>query len=158
MNAEEHWHNSYRTVRKHGGGEERVPPTCERMCRKSPNEQWAAIIDLAIEIVTGEAGWRHATVSLTGERYWWFRRVWWMLTARMERRARRLIDAARNTEAHRAEVLGAVYLDDRYVVARLRRWKRGRRWWRIAAGIPSVRRNEPPKMRGRGKTKYPVLP
>jgi hypothetical protein len=142
MNAEEHWYNSYRTVRKHGGGEERLPPLCERMSRKSSSDQWAAIIDLAIEIATGEAGWRHATISLTGERYWFFRGGWWLLTARMERRARRIVDAARNSEARRAAALGSVLLDDRDVAARLRRWKAGRKWSRIAAGAAKARTSE----------------
>ena len=158
MSVEEMWYCSYRTVRKRGGGEERVPPLCHRMCRRPTAEQWEAVIDLAIEIVTGEAGWRHATISLTGERYWYFRRGWWLLTGRHEDRARLLVAAATKTEARRAAAGGSGITDTRDVAALLRRWKESGRWRRIASKIRSLRPNDPPKTRGRGKKRHIVLP
>lgn len=143
MNAETHWYTSYRAVRRHGGGVDQVPPMANRLSRRPLAEQWLAALDLAIEIATGKAQWRHASISLTGERYWIFRGEWWLISCRVERRARILVEAAINTERSRAAAAGIGYVDGINVVRLLRRWSRGRRWYRLASRVPSLRLNQP---------------
>lgn len=141
MTVEELWYSSYRTVRKHGGGEERVPPTAARSVRRSKQEQWRMGIDLAIEIATGEAGWRHARIARTRERYWYFRGGWWLIHDRIERRANMLRDAAMETEARRSRSKGSGSLDMRDVAARLRTWRDNGHWRRVAARPRSLSQN-----------------
>lgn len=76
------------------------PPKCNRLIRMPPCDQLGMALDLAIDIVTQDAGWRAYVNSVTGERTWYWPRHqgkhgdWWMLPSRTEKLARRAIEYA----------------------------------------------------------------
>lgn len=70
------------------------PPHCTRLSRQASRRAWTAAIDLAVDYVSGRAGYRRTWLHRTGEEYWVWRSEWWLIPYRVAARARALVRAA----------------------------------------------------------------
>lgn len=140
MTFEALWYSMYSA-----GGD---APRCKRYCRLPMDDQWEMVIDLAISVSAGYAGYRKFHIEKTGEVYWYWphplsKTGWWLIPKRIESRANALLKQATN-EAFRFRST----VDSAQITTILRRWKSTKAWRHHVWGIVP-RHGEPPPSPGK---------